>query len=415
MAEILDDLDCLPAVGSARAAAWADSLRDQLELCILPYWSQQMLDPRGGIYGGRDNDGRLRDELPRSAVLGTRVLWTFATAARLMPHPTWHASAEHTWKWLVDSLWDEKYGGVFWSVDAKGAPLDTRKHSYAQGFAIYASAAYYRLTGSPVALVLAQECFAELDAAYDAQFGGYVEGCSRDWKVLEDARLSDKEPLAPKSMNTLLHLMEGYTELYLVWRNPELGARLRELVELFINRIWQSGSGSFGLFFSRDWKLMSDSISHGHDIETGWLLCRAAEVLHDPFLQMQTRDLSVLVADAVLRRGVAADGSILYEGDRQRVHNAERHWWCQAEAMVGFWDAYEQQGVESHGQAAWNSWRYIDRYFVNPAGDDWFKVLDANGIPKPGQVMAGPWECPYHHARACFEMITRLNRDRWLA
>lgn len=409
MAEILDDLDFLPAADFTRAA-WADSLRNQLEQCILPYWSQRMLDPRGGIYGGRDNDGSLRDDLPRSAVLGTRVLWTFATAARLMPHPVWQASATHAWKWLVESLWDEKYGGVFWSVDAKGAPLNTRKHSFVQGFAIYASAAYYQLTNSPVALVLAQECFAALDAAYDAQFGGYIEGCSRDWTLQEDARLSDKEMLAPKSMNTLLHLLEGFTELHRVWRNPKLEMRLRELVELFVNRIWQPDSASFGLHFSRDWKIQSDRISYGHDIKTGWLLCRAAEVLRDPVLQRHAGDLSVLVADAVLQRGVARDGSVLYEGDKHRVLNDERQWWCQAEAMVGFWDAYERLGVERHRQAAWNSWRYIERHFVNPAGDDWFKVLDANGVPKPGRLKAGPWECPYHHARACFEIIARLNR-----
>ena len=392
--------------------AWVRRLRDELEQRILPYWRNQMLDPRGGIYGGRDNDGTLRNDLPRSAVLGTRVLWTFATAARLMPHPAWRTATDHAWDWFLHTLWDKEHGGVFWSVDADGSPLAPHKQSYAQGFAIYACAAYYRLTGSNQALSLAQQCFALLDAAYDLHYGGYFEGCTRDWKVLEDARLSDKEPQAPKSMNTLLHLLEGFTELYAVCPEPKLEARLRELVKLFLMHIWQEDSDSFSLFFSRKWQKLSKNISWGHDIETGWLLRRAAKVLGDDGLHRRTSDLGLRVADAVLLRGVAADGSIMYEGDVRGVINSERHWWCQAEAMVSFQDVFEQHGDPRHRQAAEACWKYIERHHIDRNGRDWFKVLDAEGRPLPGRLRAGPWECPYHHARACFEMIGRLEHGR---
>lgn len=393
---------------SAEVAAWSASLRHQLEQCILPYWAERMLDSRGGIYGGRDNDGTLRDELPRSAVLGTRVLWTFATAARLSPKPDWRLAADHAWAWVSNVLWDQQSGGVFWSVDAQGRPLAEHKQCYAQGFAIYACAAYHRLTGESAPLTLAKTCFDLLEAAHDKELGGYYEGCGREWQVLADARLSDKEPEAPKSMNTLLHLLEGYTELYAVWPAAKLGERLRELTRLFVERIWQPERASFGLFFGRDWQCLSDKISYGHDIETGWLLRRAAETLGDAALLARTRELGRQVADAILMRGVADDGSVLYEGDVRQVSNNQRHWWCQAEAMVGFQDAFEQCGDHRHARAARDCWSYIERHHADPAGGDWFKVLDADGRPLPGSVRAGPWECPYHHARACMEMIARL-------
>lgn len=391
--------------------AWGERLRVELATNILPYWATQMVDRRGGFYGGRDNNGMLRDELPRSAVLGARALWTFSTAARLSPHPEWQRCAGHAWAWLHKVLWDPVHAGVYWSVDKYGGPLAEHKHSYAQGFAIYALSARYRLSADPQALAMAKTLFMQLDAAtHDAVHGGNVEGCERDWQVRADARLSDKEPPSPKSMNTLLHVMEGYTELLRVWPDPTLALRLRELVELFLERIWLAEPAQFGLFFTTEWQCVGDTPSYGHDIEAGWLLNRAAEVLGDAALQQRTRALGVRVADSVLMRGVHADGSVLAEGAHGDPHHAERHWWCQAEGMVGFWDAFEAEHDPRHAQAAWRCWRYIEQHHIDRVGGDWFKVLDANGRPLARVPKAGPWECPYHHARACFEMIERLAR-----
>lgn len=387
---------------------WRGRLRNELEGNILPYWHERMVDPRGGFYGGRTNDGTLCNELPRSAVLGTRILWTFSTAARLLRDKRWRAVADHAWAWLNNALWDPVHGGVYWDVDATGAPLQQAKHSYAQGFALYALAAYYRLTYSSHVLQRAQDLFRKLDtAAHDPQHGGYFEGCTRDWRVMHDSRLSSKEPESAKSMNTMLHVLEGCTELLRVWRDATLEARVREMVAIFIDRIWQNRGRHFGLFFTADWKNMTGQVSYGHDIEAAWLLRRAAEVLGDTVLMRRTHSLGLHVADAVLARGVAAEGCLLAEGTTSKVVDTERHWWCQAEGVVGFWNAFEYHLDPRLAQAAWRCWRYAENHHVDREHGEWFKVLDEHHRPVH-RLKTGPWECPYHHARACFEMFERL-------
>lgn len=246
--------------------------------------------------------------------------------------------------------------------------------------------------------------------AFDRLDGGCFEGCTRQWQPLPGARLSDQEPLAPKSTNTLLHVLEATTELLRCRPLLRVAARLRELVEIFLNHLWQPAQRCFGLFFSRDWQNLTLQVSWGHDIEAAWLLVRAAQVLGDPLLAQRVQMLALEVADAVLQRGVAADGSLLgaglFDGS---VTDDRRHWWCQAEAMVGFWDAFQLHGHERHALAAWRAWQYIDRHHVDRQQGDWFKTLDAQGTPLPAVPKAGPWECPYHHVRAALEMIERLQ------
>jgi mannobiose 2-epimerase len=401
---------------------WALRLRDEVEHNVLPWWQREIFDAQGRVLGGRANDGTLL-ELPRSAVLGTRLLWTFASAqTRLGLEPARALAAQRAWDWVRGPLTDAEYGGVFWSVDAQDLPLADHKQSYAQAFAIYALTACHTWqviersesaqTMTP-ALQHALDLFELLEAhAFDPTEGGYFEGCTRTWQVLPGAKLSEQEPEAPKSMNTLLHMLEAYTELLRCDPKPRVAARLRELLEIFLTRIWQPQQRCFGLFFTRNWHNLTPQVSWGHDIEAAWLLTRAADVLNDPLLLQRVRTLAIEVADAVLERGMAADGRVygagLFDG---RVTDSRSHWWCQAEAMVGFWDAWQISGERRFAQAAWRAWQYIDQNHVDRVGGDWFKILDEQGRPLRTVPKAGPWECPYHHVRAGLEMIERLPTD----
>lgn len=403
-----------------RRQDWAARLRADLEDNVLPWWRREVFAPDGRMLGGRGNDGTLL-ELPRSAVLGTRLLWTFASAqVRLAPDPAGAQAAQRSWDWLQGSLTDAEYGGVFWSVDGAGHPIADHKQTYAQAFAIYALTACHTwqcqhrgqpLQGESPALQSALSLFELLDEhARDRLDGGYFEGRTRQWQALAGARLSDKEPAAPKSTNTLLHVMEAYTELQRCCPTPRIALRLRELVELFLTRLWQPGQRCFGLFFSNDWRNLTPQVSWGHDIEAAWLLMRAAEVLGEPALLQRTRERALEAADAVLERGVAADGSVLGEGHFDgRVTDSRRHWWCQAEAMLGFWAAHQAGLRPAHAQAAWRAWQYIEAHHIDRQGGDWFKTLDEHGAPIDAVPKAGPWECPYHHVRAGLEMIERLS------
>lgn len=411
-------VDGLPLERQAQEV-WRQRLLREVFGSVLPWWVREMTDPAGGHYGGRMHDGRLRNDLPRSGVLGARLLWAFSEAHRRDPGGEWHTSAEHYWRWMRDVLWDKEHGGIYWQVDAQGRSLADHKQAYAQGFAIYAMVAWYRASGCQEALNLAQATLGLLEQhTHDSRYGGYFEGNARDWQPLADTRLSNKEPAAAKSMNTMLHLLEGYTELLRVWRKPRVAARISELIGLFLDRIWQPQLQAFGLFFDADWRCLGREVSYGHDIETAWLLVRAAEVLGDKPLIQQCRTLSGQVARAVLRHGVAEDGSLWAEGrwlgqdgssnERHEVTCHERHWWPQAEAMVGFWDAWQSHRTPAFALASWRAWCWAEQHLSDPTVGEWRKVLDAQGQLIEKVPRAGPWECPYHHVRACLEMADRL-------
>jgi mannobiose 2-epimerase len=398
---------------------WAARLRREVEDNVLPWWRDSLFGPDGSVLGGRANDGAELD-VPRSAVLVTRLLWTFSSAqTRLAPDPRNAQAAHRAWDWLRLRQVDATHGGVFWSVDARGEPVARHKQVYAQAFAVYALTAYHRMlcveAGIPASadsppLDLAMQLMALVEAhAHDPLEGGYFEGCTPDWQALPGARLSALEPPAPKSTNTSLHVLEAWTELLRCRRSDALADRLRQLVEIFLTRLWLPQQRCFGLFFDREWNNLTPQVSWGHDIEAAWLLVRACDVLGDGALRRRAVDLSLLVADAVFARGLHDDGSLLGAGTFDgQVTDDRRHWWAQAEAMVGFWDAWQHRGRARHADAARRNWGYIERHHVDREGGDWFKVLDARGRAMPEVPKAGPWECPYHHVRACLEMNERL-------
>jgi mannobiose 2-epimerase len=317
--------------------------------------------------------------------------------------------ARWAYKALTEVFWDARYGGVYWTVDALGQPVMDRKHHYAQAFAIYGLCAYYEATQESQSLALAQELFRLLEQhAYDPVHGGYIEGSSRRWESLDDMRLSDRDLDCRKSMNTMLHILEAYTQLLRWWepaREPH-----RALTEVLMDRIVHPDGTHFRLFFDDAWRSLLDHVSYGHDIEGSWLLVEAAEVQGDEALLARAREVAVSMAEAVYRRGIDADGGLLYEGGPQGVVDDQKSWWVQAEAMVGFTNAYQLSGREHFLRAALRCWAYIQEHHVDRVHGGWYKVLRRDGTPDPASVKVGPWECPYHHSRACMEMMDRLQR-----
>jgi cellobiose epimerase len=399
------------------------------ELCgnILPFWIKYAPDEEhGGFYGAITNDLQVLNQVPRSAILCARILWTYSAAYRLYGKAEYLQMAARAYETLTGAMWDEKYGGVYWLVDKQGTPVNDRKHSYAQAFAIYGLSEYFRATQEAQSLQFAQGLFQQLEThAYDPVFRGYIEGCSREWGSLDDMRLSDKEINCRKSMNTMLHIMEAYTNLASAWKDLDsslatlsqndrleeaLRVRLRELIEIFLEYIIDPQTHHFKLFFDDRWSsLKNDVISYGHDIEGSWLLVEAAEVCGEPDLIAKTKSCAVAMAQAVYSEGLDPDGSLLYEGNPILLESADRHWWVQAEAVVGFYNAFQISGQAHFAQAALRSWKYIEDKFIDRQHGDWFKVLSRQGIPYPDRYKVGPWECPYHHSRACMELIRRLS------
>jgi mannobiose 2-epimerase len=378
---------------------------------LLPFWLQHAPREKGGFLGLMSEELLRDSQAPRSAVMVARILWTFSAAYRLYAQPEYLQMAQIALKDLRKSFWDPIYRGIYWLVGSDDRVVMDRKHSYAQGFAIYGLSEYCRATGDHSALELAIALFDLLENyAHDDLFGGYIEGCARDWSALADMRLSDKEPVCQKSMNTLLHIIEPYTNLLRVWRNERIEKRVRELILIFLERVIDKRNNHFCLFFDQNWQHRQDEISFGHDIEGSWLLVEAAEVLGDTALLKQVEQTALQMAEAVLNEALAPDGSLYYERHRDGSLNKERHWWVQAEGMVGFYNAYQLSGDARYVSAMQEVWNFIDAYMVDHENGEWHKVLDANLRPCANVPKIGPWECPYHHSRAAFELVERIGK-----
>lgn len=389
----------------------AEEARAELTEHILPYWAERTVDDvHGGFVGRIDGHDRLVPDAPKGAVLNARILWTFAAACRALGTDRWRAEADRAYAYLRAHVRDPEHGGVFWTVTAEGAPLDTKKQVYAQAFTIYALAEYVRLTDDAEALAWAQELYRLLEErAVDPGRGGYVEAFSRDWSPAADVRLSEKDDDAPKSMNTHLHVLEAYTTLYRVWPDEGLADRLRVLLAIFLEQIVDPSTGHMTCFFGEDWTRTSGVVSYGHDIEASWLLDEAAAVLGDAALAAAVRQSSVRLARVTLAEGLDADGALLNEREADGHLDDDKHWWPQAEAVVGFLNAYEHTGEAAFAEAALGTWAFIRRAIIDTDGGEWFFRVSRDGTPYRDEDKVGLWKCPYHNARACLEIMERVG------
>lgn len=379
-----------------------------LEENILPYWMTGMVDPRGGFYGRRDGHDMLHEDAPKGAILNARILWTFSAAYRLLGKPEYLKMATRAKREIIDRFYDRQHGGVFWSIDTVGNPADSKKQFYAIGFAIYGLSEYVRATGDTEALDYAVRLFHDIEThSRDFVNGGYAEAFGRDWTPVEDMRLSDKDMNASKTMNTHLHIIEPYTNLLRIWNTPELKAATENLLEIFLDRIvLPEGRGHMGLFFDDEWRLQDKgTISYGHDIEASWLLLETSQVLRNPELSGRTLAETRRIADAALE-GRCFDGSMIYERFADGHYDNDKHWWVQAENVIGQLYLYLYHGRDDMLEKAYESWSFIRDNMLDTSGEWIWSLRD--GQPNREEDKAGFWKCPYHNSRMCLEIIEHL-------
>lgn len=381
---------------------------DELVGNILPFWMDGMVDSEGGFYGRMDGFGHIDESAPRGAVMYSRILWTFASAYRVLGDTDCFCMALAARNWLLEHFCDSEHGGVFWSLDAEGVPLDTKKQIYAIAFAIYGLSELYRASGDAASLEFAQKLWQDIEThSRDKSGTGYFEAFARDWSELEDVRLSAHDRNERKTMNTHLHILEGYTGLYRVWPDERLGACLRELIEIFLDKIVQD-DGHLGLFFDDGWTLCSTTVSYGHDIEASWLLSEAAEVLGDEALAMRVASECRHIASAAMEGFVPGEG-LIYEMDPVSGEcDRQRQWWVQAEAVVGCFNQWQRGGGDVWLDRTRDMWDFIRTRLVCPEGE-WYWGLTPGGAPDLEGDRAGFWKCPYHNGRMCMELLERVN------
>ena len=382
-----------------------DEALEELTGNILPFWMERMRDrDRGGFAGRISGKGIPDPEADKGAILNARILWTFSAAYRTLGRPEYLETATAAKREIIDRFYDGEYGGVFWSLTPDGRPKDTRKQIYALGFAIYGLSEYCRATGDAEALDYAVRLFHDIERhSFDKAKNGYFEAFSRDWSPIEDMRLSEKDVNECKTMNTHLHILEPYANLYRVWKAPELEKQLRNLIWLFTDRILDRETMHLRLFFDEDWRSSHEIISYGHDIEAAWLLMEAAETLSDPRLAEEVARTAEAVADAA-SEGFIPGAGMIYEchGDTAAV-DADRHWWVQAETVVGYLKIWRMSGREDALEKAFGCWEFIKRHIIDRKGGEWHWSLRADGSVNTDDDKAGFWKCPYHNGRMCLE------------
>ena len=374
--------------------------REVLEHTILHFWQTRMVDnERGGFYGRIDGHNTLHPDAPKGAVLNARILWTFAAAARVLNNTAYRILAARAYDYLMQRFIDREHGGVYWSLHADGTPLDTKKQTYAIAFAIYGLAEYVRLTNNQEALDAAIRLFEDIEAhAFDAVNVGYIEALTRDWQPIADMRLSESDENGSRTMNTHLHVLEAYTNLYRVYKDPRVARQLRVLIDIFVHRLYNPSNGHPDLFFDDQWQGRRDKTSPGHEIEAAWLLHEALEVLGDPILLQETLPVCQQLAQA-------AENGILKESQ----------WWCYAEAVVGYIDQWKLNQKTLPVEAAINlemaeaAWEFIQSHLIDREHGEWYWAILPDGIPDTSNDKAGFWKCPYHNSRMCLEIIERLK------
>lgn len=387
-----------------------ESAKKELTQNILPFWTKLCKDEtNGGFIGRMTNDNKVMEDAPRGLVLNARILWTYAAAYRLDGKHEHLDMANRAYEYLMEHFWDSRHGGAFWMLDSHGKATDDSKEMYGQSFVIYALAEYHMATGSEEALTMAKELFNTIETkCHDDANRGYFETFSRDWTPTRSARLASGADNEKKTMNTHLHMLEAYTNLYRAWKDEHVKNRLRELIEVFANHIIDHETYHFKLFFDEKWNSTKPIVSYGHDIEGSWLLCEAAEVLGDEVVEKHIRPIALKMAKAVYERGFDSDGGLFYEAEHGNITIAAKHWWPQAETVVGFINAYQLGGESFYLDAALQCWQYIQREVVDHEHGEWFSLASENG-KRDSAWKASEWKAPYHNGRACMETVRRLE------
>jgi mannobiose 2-epimerase len=389
----------------------AAAVSDHLFGHILPFWCGEAVDhEHGGWMGWLSNDLTPDRAKPKGLIVHARILWAFSAAYRERPEAIYREMADRALLYLLTRFRDIEHGGAFWRLDDHGRVIEDVKKTYGQAFCIYALAEYHRAFESAAVLQEAKAIFELLEAhAHDDAHGGYFEVCSRDWSTVIEAALSEKDLTEKKSMNSHLHVLEAYTNLLRVWNDPRVAKRLRELIQLFEERIFDSRTLHLHHFFDEQWNVRSDTYTFGHDIEASWLLREAAEVLGDLEVIKRVESLSARVAEVVLNEAIDRDGALCYEGKAGAIIDAGKECWPQAEAVIGFLNAYELSGEKKFLEAAQRVWSFIDRHLVDRVNGEWFWRINEDGRPDLALPKVSEWKGPYHSSRMCLELIRRIR------
>lgn len=380
------------------------------ELCdILRFWKDNSIDwIHGGFIGRRDFYNKPIDKANKGSILNTRILWTFSAADNFYGNNEHEEIATRAFDYLKEHFRDEKFGGIYWELNYKGDVVNNRKQIYAQAFAIYALSEFYLSTGNKTAIEWAFEIYNQIEQhARDRKKNGYIEAFQRDWSTIRDMRLSDKDMNVAKTMNTHLHILESYINLYRASMSNKVKESLENLMYLFHNKFLNKRNGHLRLFFDHNWESTDNTVSFGHDIEAAWLMMDASNILKNKDLIKESKDVLVIISETFLNEALQLNGGILYEKDLETGKlDTDRHWWPHFEAMVGMDYAYGLTQKVKFVEAQYHIWEYTKKNLKDYKNGEWYFRVNQNNMPYEGEYKISMWKAPYHSARALMKLLT---------
>lgn len=381
-------------------------IKEHLVNDLIPFWQGLKDEENGGFYGYLSYDLKLDKRAVKGCILNSRILWFFSNAYMLLGDSSLLESATHAYQFLKDYCVDNEFGGVFWSLTYDGTPEDTTKHTYNQAFSIYALASYYDASKNPEALEIAWKLYDLVESKCKDKYG-YLEAFTRSFEPEENDKLSENGVIAEKTMNTLLHVFEAYTELYRVTKAEKVAKQIRFMMDIIKDKVFNKEIGRQEVFFDKTWNSLIDLYSYGHDIETAWLVDRGLEVLDDEAYMNMLSPITKIITENIYNRAYI-DHSLVNESENGVV-DTTRVWWVQAEAVVGFLNGYQKQGDKKFLDASEDIWNYIKKYFIDKRnGSEWFWSVQEDHTPNEKPIVE-PWKCPYHNGRMCFEVLRRMK------
>ena len=393
---------------------------------VLGVWFPRTVDvERGGFHSNFTREWKPAPSEGKFSVFQGRMTWVAAQVAMRRPdlREQFLPVARHGLDYLHDVMWDRQSGGFYWGLDDAGrvTPRFTDgKHLYGMSFCLYGAAAAYKATKDPKALALAQRAFRWTDAhAHDARHGGYFEWLTRDGRVVRGAGGNGRVeaipvsgfPLGYKSMNTHIHLLESFTELYGVWKDAGVRRRLEELLSIVRDKI-SVEPGALNLYFTNDWRALPGHDSYGHDVEAAYLMLEAAEALgrkEDP----TTERMAKMLVDHALAYGWDETyGGFYREGTAAgEAEDTRKEWWAQVEGLNTLLLMHEKYGRETevYFKAFRHQWEFIRDRQVDQEFRGLYDTVGRDGAPAD-TPKARIWKAAYHDGRALLNVTERLRR-----
>lgn len=394
---------------------------------VLGVWFPRTVDSeRGGFHSNFTRDWKPAPSDGKFSVFQGRMTWVAAQVAMRRPdlRGQFLPVARHGLEYLDEVMWDRQEGGFYWGLDDAGrvTPRFTDgKHLYGMSFCLYGAAAAYKATKDPKALALARRAFRWMDArAHDARHGGYFEWLTRDGRVVKptegkgtvEAIPVSGFPVGYKSMNTHIHLLESFTELYGVWKDETLRRRLEELLSIVRDKI-SVEPGALGLYFTNDWRALPGHDSYGHDVEAAYLMLEAAGALGRPKDAGTERTAKMLVDHALAYGWDETHGGFFREGTAAgEAEDRRKEWWVQFEGLNTLLLMHERYGRETaaYFEAFQRQWEFIRDRQVDREFRGVYDTVERDGRFHLNTPKARIWKAAYHDGRALLNVSERLRR-----